>query len=93
MPAVGPAPPLAPLTLEDKAINKRFNKALDRVVATSLAFGLGLIAYGTVQELLRQRALGDPPMRLGVVVGSGLVGVAFIVLALTGGYIFHRRED
>ena len=39
-----------PLTLRQKIENKRFNKALDRMLNTLSAISLGVIGYGAIKE-------------------------------------------
>lgn len=82
---------LPPLTLRQKAQNRRFNKMLDRLSAVPTALGLTLVAYGGIRELLDGSA-GESP-RWVLVVVSAILGLAMAGAATYFSFMFHRRED
>ena len=81
-----------PLTLRQKIENKRFNKALDRVLNGFNAVSLGIIGYGAIKEAF-DAIDGSDVFGAGTFIVSLLIGfgvqalIAYVTLTLT------RRED
>ena len=78
--------------MRQKVENKRFNKALDRVLGAVNALALGILGYGSVKEALDGIAGSDPFDLLLFGLGAG-IGFAMLAAVTYVTYQLTRRED